>query len=196
MHQGSSVPKVRLTRWLGGRHIIIGRAFATVSVASRRLGELLSPKFRCWNIFSLGRSSAVDPLPLFAIGWTRFLQHERSAPPNRGMRRKGKARRQSRSRDHRRDPPLSPDAPPHWGFLFNGPDRGTPPYLGGYRRARMHAMAVAMHDIVKLLREMAQTCTRLARRCPHRATSHGLEEIAVGLAAKAEELERDLELRS
>jgi hypothetical protein len=46
-------------------------------------------------------------------------------------------------------------------------------------------------DTVKYLREIAQTCTRLARTCPHRATSHALEEIAIDLMAKAHELERD-----
>jgi hypothetical protein len=47
-----------------------------------------------------------------------------------------------------------------------------------------------MMDIVTYLREIAQTCTRLARTCPHLATAHGLEEIAVDLMAKAKELER------
>jgi hypothetical protein len=51
-------------------------------------------------------------------------------------------------------------------------------------------------EVVRFLREYAQTCTRLARGCPHRATAHGLEEVAVSLAAKAEELEREFELRS
>ena len=49
------------------------------------------------------------------------------------------------------------------------------------------------HEInlsITYLREIAQTCTRLARTCPHQATSHGLEEIAVDLMAKAQELER------
>ena len=45
-------------------------------------------------------------------------------------------------------------------------------------------------DTITYLREIAQTCTRLARTCPHQATSHGLEEIAVDLMAKAQELER------
>jgi len=47
-----------------------------------------------------------------------------------------------------------------------------------------------VNDTVTYLREIAQTCTRLARACPHRPTSHGLEEIAVDLMAKAQELER------
>ncbi|MGO9700574.1 MAG: hypothetical protein ACLPX7_15080 [Xanthobacteraceae bacterium] len=47
-----------------------------------------------------------------------------------------------------------------------------------------------MKDTVTYLREIAQTCTRLARACPHRPTSHGLEEIAVDLMAKAQELGR------
>jgi len=47
-----------------------------------------------------------------------------------------------------------------------------------------------MKDTVTYLREIAQTCTRLARACPDRPTSHGLEEIAVDLMAKAQELER------
>jgi len=45
-------------------------------------------------------------------------------------------------------------------------------------------------DIVNYLRELAQTCTRLARVCPHLATSQGLEEIAADLVAKASELEK------
>jgi hypothetical protein len=48
-----------------------------------------------------------------------------------------------------------------------------------------------MIDTVKYLREIAQTCTRLARACPYRATSHGLEEVAIDLMAKAKELEHD-----
>jgi hypothetical protein len=44
-------------------------------------------------------------------------------------------------------------------------------------------------DVAKYLRELAQTCTRLARVCPHLATSQGLEEIAADLMAKARELE-------
>jgi hypothetical protein len=44
-------------------------------------------------------------------------------------------------------------------------------------------------DIVNYLRELAQTSTRLARVCPHVATSRGLEEIAADLMAKARELE-------
>ncbi len=54
---------------------------------------------------------------------------------------------------------------------------------------QMHA------DTATLLRDMAQACIRLARNCPHRETSVGLEEVAVNLTAKAEELERELELR-
>ncbi|MGB7099478.1 MAG: hypothetical protein WBD95_12040 [Xanthobacteraceae bacterium] len=54
-----------------------------------------------------------------------------------------------------------------------------------------------MHaDTIRFLREHAQTCTRLARDCPDRATAHGLEEVAISLAAKAEELEREFELHS
>jgi hypothetical protein len=48
-----------------------------------------------------------------------------------------------------------------------------------------------MADTIKYLRETAQTCTRLARACPHLATAHGLEEVAVDLMAKAHELERE-----
>ena len=47
-----------------------------------------------------------------------------------------------------------------------------------------------MKDTITYLRTLAQTCARLARACPHQATSHGLEEIAVDLMAKAQELER------
>lgn len=44
-------------------------------------------------------------------------------------------------------------------------------------------------DIVKYLRELAQTCTRLARVCPDLATSQGLQAIAADLMAKARELD-------
>ncbi len=44
-------------------------------------------------------------------------------------------------------------------------------------------------ELIKYLRDLAQTCTRLARICPDLAISHGLEEIAVDLMAKAKELE-------
>jgi hypothetical protein len=47
-----------------------------------------------------------------------------------------------------------------------------------------------MLETVKYLREIAQSCTRMARACPHVATAHGLEEIAIDLMAKAQELER------
>ena len=46
-------------------------------------------------------------------------------------------------------------------------------------------------ETVQYMRELAHTCTRLSRACPHRATSHALEEIAVDLMAKAQELERE-----
>jgi len=46
-----------------------------------------------------------------------------------------------------------------------------------------------MLETIKYLREIAQTCTRLARGCPDVETAHGLEAIAVGLMAKAHELE-------
>lgn len=49
-------------------------------------------------------------------------------------------------------------------------------------------------EIVKYLREIAHTCTRLARACPDLVTSHGLEEVAVDLMAKARQLEDDLYL--
>lgn len=48
---------------------------------------------------------------------------------------------------------------------------------------------ITMLEIIKYMRDLAQTCTRLARACPHLATAHGLEEIAVDLMAKAKELE-------
>jgi hypothetical protein len=48
-----------------------------------------------------------------------------------------------------------------------------------------------MIDTIKYLRETAQTCARLARTCPHVATSHGLEEVAVDMMNKAKELERE-----
>jgi hypothetical protein len=46
-------------------------------------------------------------------------------------------------------------------------------------------------DLVTYLRQTAQTCTRLARACPHQATAHSLEAIAVDLMAKAGELESE-----
>jgi hypothetical protein len=52
--------------------------------------------------------------------------------------------------------------------------------------ADTHSMVL---EIAKYLRDLAQTCTRLARTCPHSATSRGLEEIAIDLMAKAKELE-------
>ncbi len=45
-------------------------------------------------------------------------------------------------------------------------------------------------ETIKYLRDLAQTCTRLARACPHSPTAHGLEEIAIDLMAKARELEQ------
>jgi len=48
-----------------------------------------------------------------------------------------------------------------------------------------------MLETIKYLRDIAQTCTRLARACPDVATAHRLEEIAVDLMAKANELERE-----
>ncbi|MDE2286411.1 MAG: hypothetical protein KGK33_17500 [Hyphomicrobiales bacterium] len=50
-----------------------------------------------------------------------------------------------------------------------------------------------MLETIKYLRDVAQTCTRLARGCPDIATAHGLEEIAVSLMAKAHELESHFE---
>jgi CheY-like chemotaxis protein len=44
-------------------------------------------------------------------------------------------------------------------------------------------------DIVEYLRECALACTRLARTCPHPATSHELEGLAADLMAKAKQLE-------
>ena len=46
-------------------------------------------------------------------------------------------------------------------------------------------------ETITYLRAIAQTCVRLARTCPDAATSHGLEEVAVDLMAKAQELERE-----
>ena len=39
------------------------------------------------------------------------------------------------------------------------------------------------------MRDLAQRCTRAARKCPHRATSHELEAIGVELMQKAAELD-------
>lgn len=46
-----------------------------------------------------------------------------------------------------------------------------------------------MLEMIKYLRETAHACTRMAHVCPHAETAHGLEEIAVDLMAKAQELE-------
>ena len=39
------------------------------------------------------------------------------------------------------------------------------------------------------MRDLAQRCTRAARDCPHRPTSHELEAIGVELMEKAKELD-------
>ncbi len=49
-------------------------------------------------------------------------------------------------------------------------------------------------DIVKYLRDLAQTCIRVARACPHNTTSHSLEELAADLMGKAEELQNFYEV--
>lgn len=86
----------------------------------------------------------------------------------------------SRSTRDRDNSSLQPRRTPSGFFLFG----------------RWNAVDVAMHaDTAKLLRELAQACIKLARNCPHRETSLGLEEVAISLATKAEELERELELR-
>jgi hypothetical protein len=49
--------------------------------------------------------------------------------------------------------------------------------------------AIMTIDMTNYLRALAQTCIRLARSCPDRATAHGLEELAADLMKKVEELE-------
>jgi hypothetical protein len=44
-------------------------------------------------------------------------------------------------------------------------------------------------EVTKYLRDLAQTCIRLARVCPDSATARGLEEIAADMMMKAQELE-------
>ena len=44
-------------------------------------------------------------------------------------------------------------------------------------------------QLVKYLRESAQSCVELAAACPHLSTSQGLEQLATDLMAKAKELE-------
>lgn len=51
-----------------------------------------------------------------------------------------------------------------------------------------------IHDMTKYLRDIAQTCIKLARVCPHHATSHGLEEVATDLMSKAKELDNIYEV--
>jgi hypothetical protein len=100
--------------------------------------------------------------------------------------------------------PSCPFAAPHGGLLSAQPARASnkraarlSPQFGGIPTGVNACDAVGMHaDTVRFLREHAQTCTRLARDCPDRATAHGLEEVAISLAAKAEQLEREFELRS
>jgi CheY-like chemotaxis protein len=45
-------------------------------------------------------------------------------------------------------------------------------------------------QVINYLREIAQSCSRLAHSCPHLPTSHGLEEVAMDLMTKAKELEQ------
>jgi hypothetical protein len=47
-----------------------------------------------------------------------------------------------------------------------------------------------IEEMVSYLREIAQTCIRLARECPHSPTALALEEVATEYMGKAEELER------
>jgi hypothetical protein len=58
-----------------------------------------------------------------------------------------------------------------------------------FRSAKTHLDNI-MTEVVKYLRDIAQICTRLARACPDLPTSHGLEEVAIDLMTKAQELEQ------
>lgn len=49
-------------------------------------------------------------------------------------------------------------------------------------------------EIVKYLRDLAQTCIRISRACPDAATAHGLEEVAADLMGKATEIEQIYEV--
>lgn len=49
-------------------------------------------------------------------------------------------------------------------------------------------------ELITYLRELAQTCVRIARACPHKPSAHGLEEIATDLMVKAKELENTYEV--
>jgi hypothetical protein len=49
-------------------------------------------------------------------------------------------------------------------------------------------------ETVKYLRDLAQTCIRISRVCPHPATAHSLEEIAADLMGKATEIEHIYEV--
>lgn len=49
-------------------------------------------------------------------------------------------------------------------------------------------------ELTKYLRDLAQTCIRLARVCPHAATARGLEEVAADMMMKAQELENTYEV--
>jgi hypothetical protein len=48
---------------------------------------------------------------------------------------------------------------------------------------------IMIAQLVKYLRETAQSCVDFARACPHLSTSQGLEELATDLMVKAKELE-------
>ncbi|HEX4408056.1 MAG TPA: hypothetical protein VH206_04705 [Xanthobacteraceae bacterium] len=51
-----------------------------------------------------------------------------------------------------------------------------------------------VHEMTTYLRDIAQTCIKLARVCPHPGTAHGLEEVAADLMNKAKELENIYEV--
>lgn len=74
--------------------------------------------------------------------------------------------------------------------LFLGLMTGTPFGVLVFASIKARSWENSVYwEIVRYLRELAQTCTRLARACPDLATSHGLEEVALDLMAKARELE-------
>jgi hypothetical protein len=44
-------------------------------------------------------------------------------------------------------------------------------------------------EIIQCLRDIAQDCVRLSRKCPHLPTARALEELAVHIMGKAKEVE-------
>lgn len=59
-----------------------------------------------------------------------------------------------------------------------------------FRSVKRIIKNIMMTEVIKYLRDVAQTCTRLAHACPDSPTSHGLEEVVMDLMTKAQEFEQ------